>query len=60
MCADTSLHETRWQVGQPCFHLPARPLLPKHDRAALVVTHHVKRLLANIDADYGDGGIDLE
>jgi hypothetical protein len=25
MCADASLHadETRWQVGEPCFDLPA-------------------------------------
>jgi hypothetical protein len=33
---------SRRQVGQPCFRLSARPLLPKHDRAALVLTNHVK------------------
>jgi hypothetical protein len=62
MRPDASLHadETRRQVGQPCFHLPARPLLPKHDRPALVVTHHVKRVLADIDTDHSDCGIDLE
>src|SRR5262249_34329802 len=51
--------ETRRQVGQPCFHLPARPLLPKHDCATFIVPHHVKRILADIDTDHGDCRIEL-
>jgi hypothetical protein len=61
MRPDASLHadETRRQVGQPCFHLPARPLLPKHDCTTFIVPHHVKRVLADIDADHGDCRIEL-
>src|SRR5215813_11498879 len=56
MCPDTSLHadETRRQVGQPCFYLPARPLLPQHDCTTFIVPHYVKRVLADIDTDHGD------
>ena len=36
------------------FHLLAWPLLPQHDRAAVIMTHDVKRVFADIDADHGD------
>src|SRR4029434_1913765 len=50
---------TRRQVGHSCFHLPARPLLPKQDCATFIVPHHVKRVLADIDTDHGDSRIKL-
>src|SRR5215510_9577591 len=61
MRPNASLHadETRRQVGQPCFHLPARPLLPKHDCTTFIVPHHVTRILADIDTDHGDCRIEL-
>ena len=31
----------------------------QHDRAALIVAHDVERVLTDIDADYGDCGIEL-
>jgi len=49
--------QARRQVGKPGLHLPARPLLTQHDRSVLVVTNDVKRVLADIDADDGDGGL---
>src|SRR5262245_50113428 len=56
VCADAGLHadETRRQVGEPCFHLAARPLLAQHDRATPIQTHDVKRVFADIDTDHGD------
>jgi hypothetical protein len=61
MRADASLHadETRRQVGQPCFHLPARPLLRSTIATTLIETHDVKRVLADIDTDHGDSRIEL-
>ena len=50
----------RSQIGaicEPRFHLATRPLLPQHDGAARIVAHDVERVLADIDADYGDRGI---
>jgi hypothetical protein len=46
--------QARRQVGKARFHLATRPLLPKHDRTALIVTDNMKRVLADIDADYGN------
>jgi hypothetical protein len=56
MRANTSLHpDQAWRhVRQPCLDLAARPLLPQHDRAALIEAHDVKRVLADIDAHRGD------
>ena len=56
MRADAGLHpdQARRQVGEPRFHLAARPLLPQHDGSALIVAHDVERVLADIDADDGD------
>jgi hypothetical protein len=31
----------------------------QHDRAALIVAHDVERVLTDIDADYGDCGIEF-
>jgi hypothetical protein len=39
--------------------LATRPLLPQHDGAARIVAHDVERVLADIDADYGDRSIEL-
>ena len=39
-----------------CFHLPTRPLLTQHNRTTLIVANNVERVLADIDADYGDCG----
>jgi hypothetical protein len=56
MRPDTSLHadQTCRQIGKPRFDLAARPLLPKHDRTALILAYDVERVLADIDADRGD------
>jgi len=61
MCADAGLHadQTRRQVGEPCFHLAAGPLLAQHDRATPIQTHDVKRVFADIDTDHGDFRIKL-
>src|SRR5262245_43985794 len=53
MRPDASLH------AESCFHLPARPLLPKQDCATFIVPHHVKRVLADIDTEHGDSRIKL-
>jgi hypothetical protein len=34
--------------------LATRPLLPQHNRTALIVADNMKRVLADIDANYGD------
>src|SRR5436190_562267 len=61
MRADAGLHpdETRWQIGEPRFHLAARPLLPQHDAAAPILANEVERVLADIDADHGDFAIEF-
>jgi hypothetical protein len=61
MRADAGFHaDQAWrQVGEPCFHLATRPLLPKYDCAALIVSHDVERVLADIDTDHGDSRIDF-
>src|SRR5258706_1392208 len=48
--------ETGWEVGEPRLDLTARPLLAKDDRAAAIMADHVERVLADVDADYGDLG----
>jgi hypothetical protein len=56
MRPDAGLHadQALRQIGQPGFDLASRPLLPQHDGAAPVLAHEVKRVLADINADYGD------
>jgi hypothetical protein len=53
MRADACFHadHARLHVGKPRFDLAARPLLPQHDRTALILANEVKRVLADIDAD---------
>ena len=40
-------------------YLATRPLLMQHDRTTLIVAHDVERVLTDINADYGDCGIEL-
>ena len=47
--------QARRHVGKPCLDLPTRPLLSQHDGAATIQTYNVERVLADIDADDGDG-----
>ncbi len=56
MRTDTGFHANQaWrQVGKSCLNLATRPLLPKHDRTALIVADNMERVLADIDTDYGD------
>src|SRR5690242_8111938 len=60
MRSDTSFHADQacGQIGQSRFHLATRPLLPQHKRTALVLAYNVERVLADIDADGGDSGIE--
>src|SRR3954467_5510580 len=60
MRPDTSLHaDQAWRhVRKSCFHLATRPLLMQHDRAAVIKAYNVERVLADIDANHGDGGVD--
>jgi hypothetical protein len=55
MRADARFHadQARLHVGKPCLDLAARPPLPQHDRAALILADDVERGLADIDADHG-------
>ena len=56
MRTDAGFHadQARWHIGKPCFYLATRPLLTQHDRTALIEANDVERVLADIDADYGD------
>ena len=56
MRSDAGLHadQARGNIGKACFHLTTRPLLPQHDRAAMIQTDDVERVLTDIDADYGN------
>jgi len=57
--ANAGLHadQARRQVGKSGLHLPARPLLAQHNGTTLIVAHDVERVLADIDADDGDGSL---
>ena len=48
MCTDAGFHpdQARRHVGEPRFHLAARPLLSQRNRAASIKAYHVKRVLA--------------
>jgi len=56
MSANAGLHpnQASWHVGDPSFYLATRPLLPQHDRTALIKAYDVERVLADINADYRD------
>ena len=45
----------RIDIGKAGFHLSTGPFLTQHNRTALIVAHDVERVLADIDADDGDG-----
>src|SRR5262249_25589857 len=55
MCTDTRLHadQARRHIGEPCFHLAPRPLMPEHDCTTIIETNDVERVLADIDTDHG-------
>jgi hypothetical protein len=55
--ADASLHadEAGRQVGTPGFELPARQLPAQDDGAALIEADEVEGVLADVDAEDGDG-----
>jgi hypothetical protein len=57
MHTNACLHadQARRHVREPRFCLAPRPLLSQHDRAALIDADNVERILANIDAHYGNG-----
>jgi len=44
-------------IGKTCLNLTARPLLAQHDCAASVKLNNMKRVLADMDADYGDRSV---
>jgi hypothetical protein len=46
-------------VGKARFDLAARPLLPQYDRATLVVSCEVERVLPDIDADHGNCAVEF-
>jgi hypothetical protein len=60
MHTDAGFHadQARRYMGEPRFHLATRSLLPEYDSAARIVAHDVERVLADIDADHGDRGIE--
>jgi hypothetical protein len=48
--------QARREVGQPLRELRAGDLDPQHDGAALILTDQVEAVLAQIDAQRGNGG----
>jgi hypothetical protein len=61
MRTNAGLHtdQARRHIAQPCFHLATRPLLPQHDCTARIQADDVERVLADIDADYGDCTVEI-
>jgi hypothetical protein len=60
MRTNAGLHadQARWHVGKSRVHLATRPLLPQHDRPALIKANNMERVLTNIDAYYDDRGVE--
>src|SRR4051794_38754506 len=56
MRPDAGLHadQARGHIGKACFDLTTRPLLPQHDCATTIEPNDVKRVLTDINADYGN------
>jgi hypothetical protein len=50
----------RRNIAKPRFHLTTRPFLAQHDRPALVEADDVERVLADIDADHCDRGVEFQ
>jgi hypothetical protein len=61
MRADACPHadSTGRQIGESGLHLATRPLLPQHDGTAPILANDVKRVLADINADYGGRSVEL-
>ena len=59
MRADAGLHadQARRHVGKACLNLPTRPFLTQNNCNPLIMANDVERVLADIDADYGDCGM---
>ena len=59
MRADTGLHadQARRHVGKTSLYLATGPLLTQHNGPTLIVAYDVERVLADIDADDGDGSL---
>ncbi len=51
--------QARGHVGEPCLHLATGSFLPQHDRAALIETHNVERVLADIHSNNGNRRAEL-
>jgi hypothetical protein len=49
--------QARPQIGKPRFYLTARPLLPQHNRTALVLAYDVERVFADNDSDHGNRAV---
>jgi hypothetical protein len=60
MRADASFHadQARRHIGKAGLHLATRPPLPQHDDTALILAYDVERVLADIDANRGDFGVE--
>jgi hypothetical protein len=61
MRADAGFHpdQAPRHIGKASFYLATGPLLPQHDRTALIVADNMERVLTNIDADHGDCALQL-
>ena len=56
MSTDAGLHadQAPRYIGKSCFNLATRPLLSQHDCTTFIKANNMERVLADIDADYGD------
>src|SRR5678809_316011 len=60
MRANTGLHadQARRHVGKASLYLATGPLLTQHNGTTLIVAYDVERVLADIDANYGDCSVE--
>src|SRR3954469_5403698 len=56
MRTDAGFHadQARRRVGKAGLDLATRPFLTQHNRATLIVSHDVERVLADIDTNHGN------
>ena len=56
MSTDAGLHadQAPRYIGESCFNLATRPLLSQHDCTTFIKANNMERVLADIDADYGN------
>jgi hypothetical protein len=61
MRTDASLHadQARRHIGEPCLNLAPRPLLTQYDCTAFIQADNVERVLADINADYGNRSAEI-